>query len=189
MKKVIIKNKEGQHTHGAEMLDPQAWIADGIAGNWWGKPERWVLHKDEPMAEGYDEADVLEERIVEDYPAVDPVLISEAMPGSPAVMDEAGNIVEAEIQEVPAVYSEAIPARTHREVKLRAEYQIEIVDITEAVALEKLSTEALRYLESTDWKVLRHIRQKALGITTSMSDEEYLEFELSRVEAANKVIR
>jgi len=171
------------------MLDPQAWIADGVAGNWWGKPERWVHHKDEPMAEGYDEADVLEERIVEDYPAIEPVLISEAIPGSPAVMDEAGNIVEAEIPEVHAVYSEAIPARTHREVKLRAEYTVEVVDITEAVALEKLSTEALRYLESTDWKVLRHIRQKALGITTSMSDEEYLEFELSRVEAANKVIR
>ena len=27
-----------------------------------GKPERWVLHKDEPMAEAYDDADVLEER-------------------------------------------------------------------------------------------------------------------------------
>jgi hypothetical protein len=171
------------------MLDPQAWIADGVAGNWWGKSERWVHHKDEPMSEGYDEADVLEERIVEDCPAVDPVLISEAIPGSPAVMDEAGNIVQAEIPEVPAVYSEAIPARTHREVKLRAEYTVEVVDITEAVALERLSTEALRYLESTDWKVLRHIRQKALGITTSMSDEEYLEFELARVEAANKVIR
>jgi hypothetical protein len=131
-----------------------------------GKPERWVLHKDEPMAEAYDEADVLEERTVEDFPAID------------AVMDDAGAIVQ-----------EAIPARTHREVKLSAEYQIEVIDITEAVAVEKLSTEALRYLESTDWKVLRHIRQKALGITTSMSDEEYLEFELSRVEAANKVIR
>jgi hypothetical protein len=166
MKKVIIKNKEGQQTHGAEMLDPQAWIADGVAGNWWGKPERWVLHKDEPMAEGYDEDDVLEERTVEYFPAID------------AVMDDAGAIVQ-----------EAIPARTHREVKLRAEYTVEVVDITEAVALEKLSTEALRYLESTDWKVLRHIRQKALGITTSMNDEEYLEFELGRVEAANKVVR
>lgn len=30
-----------------------------------GLPERWVLHKDEPMAEAYDEADVLAEEIVE----------------------------------------------------------------------------------------------------------------------------
>jgi hypothetical protein len=185
MIKYTIKNKQN--------IETNSWLSDFADASHYepcfGKPERWVRHKDEPMAEGYDEADVLEERIVEDYPAIDPVLISEAIPGSPAVMDEAGNIVEAEIPEVPAVYSEAIPARTHREVKLRAEYQIEVVDITEAVALEKLSTEALRYLESTDWKVLRHIRQKALGITTSMSDEEYLEFELGRVEAANKVIR
>jgi hypothetical protein len=120
-----------------------------------GKPERWVLHKDEPMAEGYDEADVLEERTVEDYPAVDPVLISEAIPGSPAVMDEAGNIVQAEIPEVPAVYSEAIPAKTHKEVKLKAEYTIEIEDITAKVEQEKINAEALAYLASTDWMVVR----------------------------------
>lgn len=131
MKKVIIKNKQGIIGWGAEMLDPTQWIADCIASNAWGKPERWVLHKDEPMAEAYDEADVLEERIVEDMPAVDPVLISEAIPGSPAVMDEAGNIVQAEIPETPAVYSEAIPARTHKEVKLKAEYLVEILNLEE----------------------------------------------------------
>jgi hypothetical protein len=136
MKKVIIKNKEGQHTHGAEMLDPQAWIADGVAGNWWGKPERWVLHKDDrmPMAEGYDEADVLEERIVEDYSAID------------AVMDDAGAIVQ-----------EAIPAKTHKEVKLKAEYTIEIEDITAQVEQEKTNAEALAYLASTDWLVIREM--------------------------------
>jgi hypothetical protein len=157
MKKVIIKNKEGQQTHGAEMLDPQAWIVDGVAGNWWGKPERWVLHKDEPMAEGYDEADVLEERIVEDYPAID------------AVMDDAGAIVQ-----------EAIPARTHREVKLRAEYTVEVVDITEAVALEKLSTEALRYLESTDWYIIRELDA---GVPCPV------EVKQARAEARSKVVR
>jgi len=179
MKKVVITRKNGSLS-GAEMLDPQAWIADGIAGNWWGKPERWVLHKDEPMAEAYDEADVLEERIVEDMPAVDPVLISEAIPGSPAVMDEAGNIVQDEILETPAVYSEAIPARTHREVKLRAEYEISVVDITEAVALEKLSTEALRYLESTDWYIIRELDA---GVPCPV------EVKQARAEARGKVIR
>ena len=63
MKKVIIKNLVGIQTHGAEMEDPTAWIAECVAGNVWGKPERWVLHKDEPMAEAYDEADVLEEKV------------------------------------------------------------------------------------------------------------------------------
>jgi hypothetical protein len=63
MKKVIIKNLVGVQTHGAEMADPTAWIAECVAGNYWGKPERWVLHKDEPMAEAYDDADVLEEEM------------------------------------------------------------------------------------------------------------------------------
>jgi len=122
-----------------------------------GKPERWALHKDEPMALAYDEADVLEERIVEDVPAVEAVLISEAIPGSPAVMDEAGNIVEAEIPEVPAVYSEAIPAKTHKEVKLKAEYTIEIEDISAQVEQERINAEALAYLASSDWYILREI--------------------------------
>ena len=157
MKKVIIKNKQGVMGWGAEMLDPTQWIADCVAGNVWGLPERWVLHKDEPMAPAYDEADVLEERIVEDMPAVEAVLISEAIPGSPAVMDEAGNIVQSEIPETPAVYSEAIPARTHKEVKLRAEYSVEIEDISANVQQDKDNAEALAYLASTDWMVLRSI--------------------------------
>lgn len=40
MKKVIIKNLNGVQTHGAEMEDPTAWIADCVASNVWGLPER-----------------------------------------------------------------------------------------------------------------------------------------------------
>jgi len=64
MKQVTIKNKAGVAGWGAQMEDPTAWIAEGIAGTWWGKPELWVLHKDELMAEAsYDDADVLEEEM------------------------------------------------------------------------------------------------------------------------------
>jgi hypothetical protein len=157
MKKVIIKNKEGQQTHGAEMLDPQAWVADGVAGNWWGKPERWVLHKDEPMAEGYDEADVLEERIVEDYPAID------------AVMDDTGAIVQ-----------EAISAKTHKEVKLKAEYTIEILDISDQVEQEKQNAEALAYLASTDWLI---IREMDAGVPCPV------DVKAKRAEARSKIVR
>lgn len=139
------------------MLDSTQWIADCIASNAWGKPERWVLHKDEPMAEAYDEADVLEERIVEDMPAMD------------AVMDDAGAIVQ-----------EAIPARTHKEVKLRAEYTVEIEDISAMVELQKLSTEALRYLESTDWMIIREIDA---GIPCPA------EVKQARAEARTKVVK
>jgi hypothetical protein len=40
MKKVIVKNLEGVQTHGGELEDPTSWIAEGIAANWWGLPER-----------------------------------------------------------------------------------------------------------------------------------------------------
>lgn len=134
MKKVIIKNKQGIIGWGAEMLDPTEWVASNIANDVWGKPERWALHKDEPMAEAYDEADVLEERIVEDMPAQD------------AVMDDAGVIVQ-----------EAIPARTHKEAKLRAEYTVEIEDISAKVQQEKDNAEALAYLAETDWMIIREV--------------------------------
>jgi hypothetical protein len=106
MKKVIVKNKDGIQTHSAEILDPTAWIAECVAGNYWGLPERWVLHKDELMAESYDDADVLEEEMRELTPAVE------------AILDEQG--VEV---------SPAVPAVMQKYVKLKAEYSIEIIDL------------------------------------------------------------
>ncbi len=111
MKKVIIKNLAGEQTHGAEMLDPTQWIADCVANNYWGLPERWVSHKDEGGS--YDEADVIDERMVEVSPAV------------AEVVNDANEVVQ-----------EAIPAVMKKEVKLKAEYSVEIVDISAQVALE-----------------------------------------------------
>ena len=115
MKKVSITRTNGA-TAGAEMLDPTQWIAECVAGNVWGKPERWVLHKDEPMAEAYDEVDVLEERIVD-----------------------------------------GLDGASHKEVKLKAEYTVEIEDISAKVEQERINAEALAYLASTDWMVVREI--------------------------------
>lgn len=83
-----------------------------------GKPERWVLHKDEPMAEAYDEADVLEEKIEQDSFGVDVKM-----------------------------------------VKLKAEYTISIEDITAQVEQQRVNQEALAYLASTDWYIIREIDQ------------------------------
>jgi len=44
------------------------------------------------------------------------------------------------------------------------------------------------FLRSTDWKILRHIRQKALGGPSSLSDAEYLDLEQQRAAAANRII-
>ena len=44
------------------------------------------------------------------------------------------------------------------------------------------------YLNSTDWMILRHIRQKALGITTSLTNAEYIDLEQKRNAAANRIV-
>jgi hypothetical protein len=81
-----------------------------------GKPERWVLHKDDPMAEAYDDADVLEEEMRDTLEGV-----------------------------------------AQKWVKLKAEYTVEIEDITAQVAQEAINAEALAYLASTDWLVIREV--------------------------------
>lgn len=44
------------------------------------------------------------------------------------------------------------------------------------------------FLNSTDWKILRHIRQKALNVPTSLSDAEYIELEQQRQAAAARIV-
>lgn len=53
--------------------------------------------------------------------------------------------------------------------------------------INKENIEPREFLNSTDWMVLRHIRQKALGIATSLSDQEYLSLEQQRNDAAAKI--
>ena len=92
MKLVVVKNIFGVIA-SAKMEDPSAWIADCIAMNVWGKPERWQPEKNgdsSPLIPNYNLEDVIDS---EDRP--DPVT---------------GELV--------------------RWVKLRAEYSIEIEDIT-----------------------------------------------------------
>jgi hypothetical protein len=115
MKKIIIKNLAGIQTHGAVMDDPTEWIALCVAQNAWGKPERVVLHKDELGAEPYDDADVLEEIQVELQPAIDAVLDDQGVEVSPAV-----------------------PAVIQKQVKLKAEYTVEIEDITAEHELQQV---------------------------------------------------
>lgn len=74
-------------------------------------------------------------------------------------------------------------------VILPAEYTIEITDITQQIELQKQSQEALQFLNESDFRVLRYIRQKALGLPLSLSDEEYLALEQQRHEASKKVIK
>jgi hypothetical protein len=47
----------------------------------------------------------------------------------------------------------------------------------------------LKFLADTDWKVLRHIREKALNLPTSLSDSEYIALEKSRHDAATEITK
>jgi hypothetical protein len=61
-----------------------------------------------------------------------------------------------------------------------------------SAVLDKYDTEQedvknREFLSSTDWKVLRHIREKALGQETSLTEEEYLQLEHERADAAASI--
>lgn len=54
---------------------------------------------------------------------------------------------------------------------------------------ENKNSQYITFLDNTDWKVLRHIRQKALNQPTSLTEEEYLDLEEQRTTAASSIIK
>ena len=46
-----------------------------------------------------------------------------------------------------------------------------------------------KYLMETDWKVLRHLREQILGLTTSMTQEEYEALEQERQDKAEAIVK
>jgi hypothetical protein len=157
MKSVIIRDLAGIQTHGAEMLDPQSWIDECVGANVWGKAERWIL-----ASESHDEADVIERESRELQPAIETTLelVEPAIEAKEAVLDDEGNVVEPAVEAKDAVYKEispAVPAVVEEWVKLRAEYTIEIEDISAKLEQERINREALEYLASTDWLIIREL--------------------------------
>ena len=53
---------------------------------------------------------------------------------------------------------------------------------------DKLNAVEREFLNRTDWKVMRHIRQKALGIPTTLTDSQYVELEQQRQAAAARIV-
>ena len=80
-----------------------------------------------------------------------------------------------------------IMAQTHRfDVVSRTVVAADqaVIDQKEQYRLNGLERE---FLNSTDWKVMRHIRQKALNIATTLTDAEYTELEQQRQAAAARI--
>lgn len=69
---------------------------------------------------------------------------------------------------------------------------LSLIPVPETVAAtleqEKLNAVEREFLNSTDWKVLRHIRQKALGKATTLTEAEYLALETQREAAAARIV-
>jgi hypothetical protein len=89
---------------------------------------------------------------------------------SPASTDEFGVVTEAVYEVIPS------------------EYIIEQIDITAEVAQQAINTLALLFLSNSDYKVLRHLRQKALNLPTTLSDADFLLLEQERQNKANSII-
>lgn len=53
---------------------------------------------------------------------------------------------------------------------------------------EKLNAVEREFLNSTDWKVMRHIRQRTLGVPTTLTEAEYLDLETQRQAAAARIV-
>jgi hypothetical protein len=70
------------------------------------------------------------------------------------------------------------------EYLIPADFTYEIIDAQAEVDSE----EALVFLKTTDYRVLRHLGQKALNISTTLTEQEYLDLETQRQEARTKVL-
>jgi len=103
-------------------------------------------------------------------------IIQQQVELEPAVIAEDGSILQEAVVE-------------SKEVEIPADYEVVIEDLSAKLEQEKINAEALAFLAATDFKVLRHIRQKALGQQLSLSEEEYLALEQQRSDAAASIVK
>ena len=50
------------------------------------------------------------------------------------------------------------------------------------------NAEKRKFLADSDWKVMRHLREKALGQPTTLTDQQYLDLEQARATAAAAIV-
>ncbi len=118
------------------------------------------------------------------------VLVSEAIPEvtalqeviiSPEEVDgETGEVIKEAVTEMQEVVVQEAVEAVYETVVTPAEYEILIIDISEQVNQQKINSEALAYLASTDWYILREMDEG-----TPCPEE----IKTARQEARNKVVR
>lgn len=99
---------------------------------------------------------------------------TEVIPAKPAIVDDQGIIIT--------------PAQPSRTVNHPATVTFTQKDITQELNQKALNKTSQDLLDSTDWKVLRHLREKSLQIPTSLTEAQYVALEQARNLAARKII-
>jgi hypothetical protein len=93
-----------------------------------------------------------------------------------------------EVVEITDAQAAQIAAQTHYFDIASKSVTAVAAGITAQRAADIANGQEREFLNSTDWKVLRHIRQKALNIATSLSDAEYIQLEQQRETAAARIV-
>jgi hypothetical protein len=91
-----------------------------------------------------------------------------------------------------AEYASIVTAKTHY-FDLAAltvkSYSQTHLDTEAAKEAQRITNAEKRYfLENSDWKVMRHLREKALGQSTTLTDQQYLDLEQARATAAAAIV-
>lgn len=81
-----------------------------------------------------------------------------------------------------------IMAQTHKfDVLSKTVVAIDSTELTQK-EIDKENAVRREFLNSTDWKILRHMRQKALNVATSLTDAEYIALEQQRNDTAAQIV-
>jgi hypothetical protein len=103
----------------------------------------------------------------------------------PGVPDSV-TVVEITDDEAKQIHENTHFLDTDNIVKPRPQADLDAEAANKELELE--NAEKREFLNSTDWKVMRHIRQTALGIPTTLTEAEYVALENERQIAANSII-
>lgn len=102
-------------------------------------------------------------------------VIQQQVETQPAVIDEQG------VEISPAQYE-------MQEISIPG-YEVEIEDKSAELAQQAINAEAQKFLDGSDWKVLRHRDQQELGLATSLSSEEFQELLRQRQMAREAIVK
>lgn len=119
------------------------------------------------------------------YFCIEDNIVTTIMPYLPNVPDSI-EVVEVTDEEYNSIKEDThtFDIKSKKVIPRTAKY---LQDKKLAAEVDKVNLEQREFLASTDWKILRHLRQKALKVPTTLTESEYLALEEARQAAATKI--